>query len=170
MFQPHMTEQTTTEVVADDTIFTTHARLPDGDSHALPAPAGWRLMEVLRDYGLPIRAECGGACACATCHIRVIRPGRVPLEMPEDDELDRLDTIFDADDSSRLACQILTGPQTDGLIIALATDSVSTDPVSSSPVPADWRGLADWRGEAMTQEGGLQETMSRQGCSREEGS
>ena len=45
------------------------------------------------------------------------------------------DTIFDADDSSRLACQILTGPQTDGLIIALATDSVSTDPVSSSPVP-----------------------------------
>ena len=80
------------------------------------------LMEVLRDYGLPIRAECGGACA--TCHVHIAAPGRMPLRAPADDELDRLAEIFDADDSSRLACQILTGPQTDGLAVRLAVDSL----------------------------------------------
>jgi len=88
----------------------------------LQAPAGWRLMEVLRDYGLPIRAGCG--CACATCHVHIAGLGRMPLRAPDDDELDRLAEIFDADDSSRLACQILTGPQTDGLAVRLAEDSL----------------------------------------------
>ena len=52
-------------------ICTTQARLPDGTCRYLEAPAGWRLMEVLRDYGVPIKAECGGAYACATCHIHI---------------------------------------------------------------------------------------------------
>jgi len=107
-----------------DTVFTTLALLPNGESHSLQAPAGWRLMEVLRDYGLPIRAECGGACSCATCHVHIAGPGRAPLHAPANDELDRLAEIFDADDSSRLACQILTGPQTDGLAVRLAVDSL----------------------------------------------
>jgi 2Fe-2S ferredoxin len=107
-----------------DTVFTTLALLPNGESHSLQAPAGWRLMEVLRDYGLPIRAECGGACSCATCHVHIAGTGRAPLHAPADDELDRLAEIFDADDSSRLACQILTGPQTDGLAVRLAVDSL----------------------------------------------
>ena len=112
--------------ITGDTLFTVVARLPDGAVHTLRAPAGWRLMEVLRDYGLPIRAECGGACACATCHVRITGTGAGPvaLRAPEDDELDRLAEIFDADDSSRLACQILTGPQTDGLVVTLAGDSL----------------------------------------------
>ena len=62
-----------------DTVFTTLALLPNGESHNLQAPAGWRLMEVLRDYGLPIRAECGGACSCATCHVHIAGSGRAPL-------------------------------------------------------------------------------------------
>jgi len=102
--------------------------LPNGDQYSLEAPAGWRLMEVLRDYGLPIKAECGGACACATCHIHIAGTGRAPLHAPSDDELDRLAEIFDADDSSRLACQILTGPQTDGLAVRLASDSLRDCP------------------------------------------
>jgi 2Fe-2S ferredoxin len=110
-----------------DVVFTTLALLPNGESRSLQAPAGWRLMEVLRDYGLPIRAECGGACACATCHVHVAGAGRLPLSAPEGDELDRLAEIFDADDSSRLACQILTGPQTDGLAVRLAVDSLRDD-------------------------------------------
>ena len=36
-----------------------------GREHALPALAGWRLMEVIRDWGIDIKASCGGACACA---------------------------------------------------------------------------------------------------------
>ncbi len=115
------------EWMEPDGVFTTLALLPNGESHSLQAPAGWRLMEVLRDHGLPIRAECGGACACATCHVHVAGPGRLPLSAPEGDELDRLAEIFDADDSSRLACQILTGPQTDGLAVRLAMDSLWDD-------------------------------------------
>ena len=44
---------------------------PDGTEHALDAVEGWRVMEIIRDHGLPIKAECGGACACATCHVYV---------------------------------------------------------------------------------------------------
>ncbi len=52
------------------------------------------------------------------------RQGERRFTRREDDELDRLAEIFDADDSSRLACQILTGPQTDGLAVRLASDSL----------------------------------------------
>ena len=148
MFAPNFTAPLIAETAADmtdDAVFTIIARLPGGASHTLQAPAGWRLMEVLRDYGLPIRAECGGACACATCHVCITGTGtgRVPLCGPEDDELDRLAEIFDADDSSRLACQILTGLQTDGLVVTLASDSLlaGTLPVDvgGNPRPAETR-------------------------------
>ena len=48
-----------------------NVRMPDGTVHRLDALEGWRVMEVIRDWGLPIKAECGGACACATCHVWV---------------------------------------------------------------------------------------------------
>lgn len=42
-----------------------------GVEHTLEALEGWRVMEVIRDWGVGIKAECGGACACATCHVYV---------------------------------------------------------------------------------------------------
>ena len=39
----------------------------DGKEHALQALEGWRVMEIIRDWGIGVKAECGGACACATC-------------------------------------------------------------------------------------------------------
>ena len=42
-----------------------------GQRHRLPALEGYRVMEIIRDWGQDIRAECGGACACATCHVWV---------------------------------------------------------------------------------------------------
>ena len=42
-----------------------------GVDHELEALEGWRVMEVIRDWGVGIKAECGGACACATCHVYV---------------------------------------------------------------------------------------------------
>lgn len=112
----------------DDT-YTTFVTLPDGTSQALEAPAGWRLMEVLRDYGLPIRAECGGACTCASCHIHVEAQAQTSLIPPADEELDRLDDSFEADQTSRLSCQILTGPQTDGLVIRISNDALLSEPL-----------------------------------------
>ncbi|MGB2028186.1 MAG: hypothetical protein ACPH14_08260 [Candidatus Puniceispirillaceae bacterium] len=132
---------------AQDAVFTTLAVLPNGDSYALQAPAGWRLMEVLRDYGLPIKAECGGACSCASCHIHIAGSGRAPLHAPEDEELDRLAELFDADDSSRLSCQILTGPQTDGLAVRLAADSMQEHSrrVGFTHVEINHRMAIQWR-------------------------
>src|SRR3954469_22949011 len=41
-----------------------------GEEHELEALEGWRVMEVIRDWGLDIKAECGGPCACATLRLR----------------------------------------------------------------------------------------------------
>ena len=38
----------------------------EGVEHELEGLEGWRVMEIIRDYGLPIKAECGGACLCGT--------------------------------------------------------------------------------------------------------
>jgi ferredoxin, 2Fe-2S len=48
-----------------------HAIDRDGDEHTLEARAGYTLMEILRDGGLPIEAICGGQCICSTCHVYV---------------------------------------------------------------------------------------------------
>ena len=103
-----------------------HVELPDGSRHKLEAPEGYRVMEVIRDYGLPIRAECGGACACATCHIRVADEWVERVIPPSDDELDKLDEIHGADDNSRLSCQLLTDSAIDGLVVRLEADSMSS--------------------------------------------
>jgi 2Fe-2S ferredoxin len=92
----------------------------DGTEHRLPAEEGWRAMEVIRDWGLDIKAECGGACACATCHVHVDPAWSGRLIPPSEEEIDRLDEAFDVTDQSRLSCQILLTPELDGLRLTLA--------------------------------------------------
>ena len=41
----------------------------DGRRHDLEAVEGWRVMEIIRDHGFDVGGLCGGACACATCHV-----------------------------------------------------------------------------------------------------
>lgn len=95
----------------------------DGKEHVLPAIDGWRVMEVIRDWGLAMKAECGGSCACGTCHV-VVDPKWVDkLPPPTDEEMDQLDMIFGVEETSRLACQILTAADLDGLTIRLAPGS-----------------------------------------------
>ena len=102
-----------------------HVELPDGSRHTLESPEGYRVMEVIRGYGLPIKAECGGACACATCHVRIEDEWVQRVIPPRDDELDKLDEIHGADDNSRLSCQLLTDSAIDGLVVRLEADSMS---------------------------------------------
>ena len=94
-----------------------------GREHRLEADVGWRVMEVIRDWGLPIRAECGGAGACATCHVHVDPDWIGRLAPPDDEELARLDEAPGVDGTSRLSCQILTSDELDGLRVALAPGS-----------------------------------------------
>lgn len=101
-----------------------HVRLHDGAAFEPDAAAGYGVMELMRAYGLPVKAECGGACVCATCHVRVPARWRHLLPPPSDEELAKLDEIPDADDSSRLACQLRMTDALDGLEIELQPDSL----------------------------------------------
>ena len=93
---------------------------PNGASHVLEAVEGWRVMELIRDHGLPIDALCGGACACATCHVYVDDGWFAKLPAVNDLELSMLDLAFDIQENSRLACQITLKPELDGLAVTLA--------------------------------------------------
>ena len=92
----------------------------EGDVHALDGLEGWRLMEVIRDHKLPIKAECGGACICATCHVYVDEAWLGRLYQPTTEETDQLDNAFEVQDNSRLSCQILLNEKMDGLRVTLA--------------------------------------------------
>ena len=105
-----------------------HVRLPDGSVHRLEALEGWRVMEVIRDWGLPIKAECGGACACATCHVWVSKAWTEKLVPPTGEESEMLDGAFQVDERSRLSCQLIMSPELDGLEIELAPESLADAP------------------------------------------
>ena len=94
-----------------------------GREHELPAISGWRVMEVIRDWGIALNAECGGACACAGCHVYVDENWVDRLHPPTNEEVDRLDEAFAVDQRSRLCCQILVSPRIDGLRLRLAPGS-----------------------------------------------
>lgn len=94
----------------------------DGKTHDLEAVEGWRVMEIIRDYGLPIKAECGGCCQCATCHVYVDEEWLGRLSDKREEEEDALDEAFDLEDNSRLSCQIIMSEELDGLKVTLAPD------------------------------------------------
>lgn len=92
----------------------------DGVEHKLDGLEGWRAMEVIRDSGLPIKAECGGACACATCHVYVAEEWVGKLVPPNADEELMMDDAMAVESNSRLSCQIILGPEHEGLKLTLA--------------------------------------------------
>ena len=92
----------------------------DGHEHALDAVEGWRVMEIIRDHGLPIKAECGGACACATCHVYVDESWVSKIAAMNEEEEYMLDEAFELEDNSRLSCQIIMSEELDGLKVTLA--------------------------------------------------
>ncbi len=93
-----------------------------GEVHDLEALEGWRVMEIIRDYGLPIKAECGGACSCATCHVYVDPAWADRLVPPTEEEIEMLDQAFQVNERSRLSCQILMRDEFDGLRVTLAPE------------------------------------------------
>lgn len=97
-----------------------HVTDQDGERHSLEALEGFRVMEIIRDWDLDIKAECGGACACATCHVYVDPKWTDKLHPPRDEEIDMLDSAFDVEENSRLSCQILMSEELDGLEVTLA--------------------------------------------------
>lgn len=91
---------------------------PDGQSQTVDAEPGVTVMEAAKLHGVAgIEAECGGACACATCHVYVDDAWRKATGAPSQMEEDMLDFAFDVREQSRLSCQIKVTPALDGLIV-----------------------------------------------------
>ena len=86
-----------------------------GVEHDLEALEGWRVMEVIRDWGVGIKAECGGACACATCHVYVDPAFGDKVGKPSAMEQSMLDFAENVRETSRLSCQIKIRDDLDGL-------------------------------------------------------
>jgi 2Fe-2S ferredoxin len=90
----------------------------DGTSRTVEAEVGSTVMETAIKNGIPgIEAECGGACACATCHVYIDEGWREKTGEASPMEEDMLDFGFDVRPSSRLSCQIKVSDDLDGLIV-----------------------------------------------------
>jgi 2Fe-2S ferredoxin len=96
----------------------------DGNDHVIEGKAGWTLMESIRDAGLPIKAECGGACACATCHVYVDEDWLDATGECSEEEEDMIDLALEVEENSRLSCQIELSDALEGLKVKLARDAV----------------------------------------------
>jgi 2Fe-2S ferredoxin len=93
-----------------------------GAEQSVEGRDNWSVMEILRDAGLPIAAECGGACACATCHVYVTDGWYEKLSAPSDAEVDMLDMALAVEPNSRLSCQIVCKPELDGIKVTIAPE------------------------------------------------
>jgi 2Fe-2S ferredoxin len=89
---------------------------PDDSEQVVETEPGMTLMEAAKLNNIPgIEAECGGACACATCHVYVDEAWRDKTGSPSQMEEDMLDFAFEVREQSRLSCQIKLTAELDGL-------------------------------------------------------
>jgi 2Fe-2S ferredoxin len=95
----------------------------EGVEHSIDAMLNWTVMEIIRDGDLPMRAECGGSCACATCHVYVAQEWLAKLPNMADEERDTLEGGFEIEPNSRLSCQLIMTADMDGLKVTLTQDS-----------------------------------------------
>ncbi|MGA0542613.1 2Fe-2S iron-sulfur cluster-binding protein [Neotabrizicola sp. VNH66] len=89
-----------------------------GERRAVAAPEGRSLMEAASLSGVPgIDADCGGACACATCQVYVDAAWLPRIPPMGDSEANMLEFAANRQENSRLACQIKLTPELDGLTV-----------------------------------------------------
>lgn len=96
----------------------------NGDTQTYEGLSGYSVMEVIRDNGLPIKAECGGCLCCATCAVEVEDNWLHKIAQQSADEKDMIDdTGMTVNDGTRLSCQIVLNSELDGLAVSLRADS-----------------------------------------------
>lgn len=90
----------------------------DGDSRTVEAESGRNLMETAVAQGVPgIDGDCGGVCACATCHVHVAPEWLDAVGAADVMEQEMLELTGDMRPNSRLACQIVVSEVLDGLVV-----------------------------------------------------
>jgi 2Fe-2S ferredoxin len=91
-----------------------------GKEHVIDVPMGMTVMEGAVKHNVPgIDADCGGACACATCHVYVDQAWMDKLSDASSMEQSMLDFANGVESNSRLACQIKVTPALDGMVVRL---------------------------------------------------
>ena len=91
-----------------------------GTEHTVDVASGLTVMEGARDNNIPgIEADCGGACACSTCHVYVDAAWADKLPAKEAMEEDMLDFAWEPNDTSRLTCQLKVTDALDGLVVQM---------------------------------------------------
>ena len=92
----------------------------DGKAHTVEAKEGDSLMRAATDNNVPgIDGDCGGLCACATCHVYVEAPWADKVGTKEQMERDMLEFTNVLKPSSRLACQIKVTTALAGLVVSM---------------------------------------------------
>ena len=92
----------------------------NGKKHTVDVAIGLSIMEGDIQNNIPgIDADCGGAMACATCHVYVKEEWFNNLPQKEQGEEDMLDMAFEPKKNSRLSCQILVSKELDGIVVDL---------------------------------------------------
>jgi 2Fe-2S ferredoxin len=92
----------------------------NGKEHAVDVANGLSVMEGAVKNMIPgIDADCGGACACATCHVYIDEAWREAVGGPSDMEETMLDFAENVQPSSRLSCQIKVSDALDGLVLKM---------------------------------------------------
>ena len=92
----------------------------NGKSHTLEVADGLTVMEGALQNNIPgIDADCGGSCACATCHVYVDKKWFNKLPNKESAEEDMLDMAFEPQKFSRLSCQLTVSDALDGSVVKM---------------------------------------------------
>src|ERR1700744_4861515 len=91
---------------------------PDGTEQTGEIAAGWSVMEgAVRSLVPGIDADCGGACACATCHVYVDPAWQAALPPESEMEGPMLDFAQGTAPTSGLSCQLRVTSEMDGLVV-----------------------------------------------------
>ena len=91
-----------------------------GKSHTIEVAKDLTVMEGAVQNNIPgIDADCGGACACATCHVYVDKQWFDKLPKIESSVEDMLDVAYEPNQFSRLGCQITITDDLDGLVVKM---------------------------------------------------
>ena len=97
-----------------------HFHTRAGEHIELDAQDGVSVMEVAVAANVPgIDADCGGACACGTCHVYVDESWASRLPERTEIEIKMLEFAVAVQPTSRLSCRLVVGPQLEGLTIRI---------------------------------------------------
>lgn len=94
----------------------------EGNDRELSCTSGATILQIARQFDLPLEAECEGTLSCSTCHVVIDSEFYGKLKPASVDEGDLLDTAHNVTCTSRLGCQVHVNAELDGMKISLPSN------------------------------------------------